>query len=98
VDVSGKLFALGALILVPTEYDLLLFSTFIPGLPPPSFFLNYSEATERISWVVMMKVSPEAFSGFRQPYVIFCCQAYGMVITTNIHVNKMARHLEGSEG
>jgi len=47
---------------------------------------------------MMMKVSPEAISGFGQPYVIFCCQAYGMVITTNIHVNKMAIHLEDSKG
>jgi len=31
MDVSGKLFALAALILVPTEYDLSLFSTVLSG-------------------------------------------------------------------
>jgi len=49
-------------------------------------------------WVVIMKGSPEALSGIRQPDIIFCCQTYGVVITTNIHVNKMAIYLEGNKG
>jgi hypothetical protein len=114
MEVSGQLCALAALTLVPTEYDLSLFSSALSGQDyvfPPLFCLNYSEATER-SFMDCDDDSAQGFSpsAYRyvplklslalvtQPKALFCCQAYGMVITTNIHVNKMARHLEGSKG